>query len=111
MAVRDERTAVNVYLNQFQAGTVAFTTVVTAEIALLADEEIELTYRQNLFLASVSLIEALGGGWDTLQLPTQLQLQKDFSLFQKLEPAHPVLESAPADGAAAVPATVPPAAK
>ena len=111
MAVRDERTAVNVYLNQFQAGTVAFTTVVTAEIALLADEEIELTYRQNLFLASVSLIEALGGGWDTLQLPTQLQLQKDFSLFQKLEPAPPVLESAPADGATAVPATVPPAAK
>ena len=57
-AVKDERQAVDVYLNQFQAGTVAFTTVVTAEITLLADEEAELTIRQDLFLASVSLIES-----------------------------------------------------
>ncbi len=60
----------DVFLNQFQAGTVAFTTVVVAEVQLLADEEAELTARQNLFLASVSLIEALGGGWDTTLLPT-----------------------------------------
>jgi NodT family efflux transporter outer membrane factor (OMF) lipoprotein len=108
-AVKDERTAVNVFLNQFQAGTVAFTTVVVAEIQLLADEETELTYRQDLFLASVSLIEALGGGWDTLLMPTQVQLQKGFSLLQKLEPAPPVVESAPADTVTAVPPTRPPA--
>jgi NodT family efflux transporter outer membrane factor (OMF) lipoprotein len=108
-AVKDERTAVNVFLNQFQAGTVAFTTVVVAEIQLLADEETELTYRQDLFLASVSLIEALGGGWDTLLMPTQVQLQKGFSLLQKLEPAPPVVESAPADAVTAVAPTRPPA--
>jgi NodT family efflux transporter outer membrane factor (OMF) lipoprotein len=102
-AVADERKAVDVFLNQFQAGTIAFTTVVVAEVALLADEEAELTARQNLFLASVSLIEALGGGWDTIQLPTQVQLQKGFSFFQKLEPTPPVLESAPADSATPAP--------
>ena len=37
-AVRDQRTAVDVFLNQFRAGTVAFTTVVVAEIQLLADQ-------------------------------------------------------------------------
>jgi len=74
---------------------------------MLADEETELTVRQDLFLASVSLIEALGGGWDTLQVPTQVQLQKDFSLLQKLEPAPPVVESAPADAAVAIPASAP----
>ena len=85
-------------MNQFQAGTIAFTTVVVAEVALLADEEAELTARQNLFLASVSLIEALGGGWDTILLPTQVQLQKGFSFVPKLEsPTPPVLESPPAD--------------
>ncbi|HYA05245.1 MAG TPA: efflux transporter outer membrane subunit [Xanthobacteraceae bacterium] len=89
-AVTDERTAVNVYLNQFQAGTVAFTTVVTAEITLLADEESELTYQQNLFLASVSLIEALGGGWDMTLVPDQLQLQKDFSFTPQLESTPPL---------------------
>jgi NodT family efflux transporter outer membrane factor (OMF) lipoprotein len=89
-AVADERKAVEVYLNQFQAGTIAFTTVVTAEIALLADEEAELTSRQNLFLASVSLIEALGGGWDTILMPDQLELQKGFSFVPKLDSPTPL---------------------
>ncbi len=85
-AVKDAQRAVEVYLNQFQAGTTAFTTVVTAEIILLADEETELTIRQDLFLASVSLIEALGGGWDTNLLPTKKELEKDFSLLPQLPP-------------------------
>ena len=85
-AVKDARQAVTVYLNQFQAGTTAFTTVVTAEVLLLADEEAELTIRQDLFLASVSLIEALGGGWDTTLLPTQTEMVKDFSLLPQLPP-------------------------
>ena len=58
--------------------------MVTAEVTLLADEEAELTIRQDLFLASVSLIEALGGGWDTTLLPTQEELQKSFSLLPQL---------------------------
>ena len=77
-------------MNQFQAGTVAFTTVVTAEIALLADEEAELTARQNLYLASVSLIEALGGGWDASLLPDQFQLLKDFTFTPQLESSKPL---------------------
>jgi NodT family efflux transporter outer membrane factor (OMF) lipoprotein len=83
-AVKDAQQAVDVYLNQFQAGTIAFTTVVTAEITLLADQEAELTIRQNLFLASVALIEALGGGWDANLLPGQKQLVKDISLLPQL---------------------------
>jgi NodT family efflux transporter outer membrane factor (OMF) lipoprotein len=96
-AVRDQRTAVNVFLNQFRAGTVAFTTVVVAEIQLLADQEAELTARQNLFLASVNLIVALGGGWDTLLLPTQVQLQRDFSLLPQLESQPSPAETIPSD--------------
>jgi NodT family efflux transporter outer membrane factor (OMF) lipoprotein len=103
-AIDDERTAVRVFLNQFQAGTVAFTTVVVAELQLLQDEQSELTARQNLFVASVTLIEALGGGWDTNLLPTQVELAKDFSLL-------PQLESPPTVGplpAAADPTAAPP---
>ena len=83
-AVRNARIAVNVYLNQFQAGTVAFTTVVTAEVTLLGDEEAALTTRQDLFQASVTLIENLGGTWDTTLLPTQKELQQSFSLLLQL---------------------------
>ena len=108
-AVKDERTAVDVYLNQFQAGTVAFTTVVQAEITLLSDEQSELTYRQNLFLASVSLIEALGGGWDTTLVPDQLQLLKEFALTPKLESSVPLaVELIPAPQTPSNPPTAPP---
>ncbi|MGO9427819.1 efflux transporter outer membrane subunit, partial [Rhodoblastus sp.] len=66
---RDEAAeAVKVYLNQYRAGTVAFTTVVVAEATLLADEQAVLTTRQNMFASNVSLIEALGGGYDAESL-------------------------------------------
>ena len=67
--IKAAREAVTVYLNQYQAGTVAFTTVVTAEATLLGDEESLLAVQQNQLVASVALIEALGGGWDTSLLP------------------------------------------
>jgi NodT family efflux transporter outer membrane factor (OMF) lipoprotein len=89
-AVKNAREAVRVYSNQYQSGLVDLTTVVTAETTLLADEESELTVRQDLFLASVSLIEALGGGWDTTLLPDQFQLQKDFSFVPQLESTTPL---------------------
>jgi NodT family efflux transporter outer membrane factor (OMF) lipoprotein len=108
-AVKQAQTAVDVFLNQFQAGTVAFTTVVTAEITLLADQETELTYRQNLFLASVALIEALGGGWDTTLVPDQVQLHKGFSLVPKLESKIPLpVELVPAIQTPSNPQTAPP---
>ena len=83
-AAAEERIAVQVYENQLNAGTIAYTTVATAQIVLLGDEEAALTVRQNLFLASVLLIEALGGTWDTTFLPTQKELEQSFSLLPKL---------------------------
>ncbi len=66
---RDEAAeAVKVYLNQYKAGTVAFTTVVIAEATLLTDEQAVLTTRQGLFDANVLLIEYLGGGYDANSL-------------------------------------------
>jgi len=96
-AVKNAAEAVRVYTNQYRAGIVDLTTVVTAETTLLTDQETELAVRQNLYLASVSLIEALGGGWDTTLLPTQVQLMKGFSLLPKLESAPPAVEAAPSD--------------
>jgi outer membrane protein TolC len=97
-AVKDAQTAVDVYLNQFQAGTVAFTTVVTAEITLLVDQEAELTFRQDLFLDSVLLIEDLGGGWDNTLLPTKKELENNISLLPQLPPNGAGLRLAPPAG-------------
>jgi NodT family efflux transporter outer membrane factor (OMF) lipoprotein len=68
-AVAAARGAVDVTLNEYRAGTVAYTSVITAQETLLADQETALTIRQNRYLASVALIQALGGGWTTAKLP------------------------------------------
>ena len=80
-AVVEARKAVTVYLNQYRAGTVAFTAVVVAEAALLSAEQAALATRQNLFIASVTLIEALGGGWDKSRLPTPSEVSTGVTIF------------------------------
>jgi len=74
-AVKAAQEEVDVLLNQYQAGTVAFTAVVVGQAMLLADQESSLTVRQNRFLAAVALIEALGGGWDSTLLPGSAALE------------------------------------
>jgi NodT family efflux transporter outer membrane factor (OMF) lipoprotein len=83
-AASQQRIAVNVYENQLNSGLIAYTTVATAQIILLNDEEAALTARQNLFLASVLLIEDLGGTWDTTLLPMQKERQQSFSILPQL---------------------------
>jgi NodT family efflux transporter outer membrane factor (OMF) lipoprotein len=68
-AVRLARQAVDVTLNQYRAGTQVYTAVITAQNTLLGDEETLLTVQQDRLVASVALIEALGGGWTTADLP------------------------------------------
>jgi len=75
-AVQAAQQAVEITLNEYQAGTVAYTIVITAQAALLTDQENALQVQEGRLLASVALVEALGGGWDTSQLPSQHELQK-----------------------------------
>jgi len=68
-AVRSAREAVQLTLNEYRAGTVAFTTVITAQTTLLTDERAALTVQEARLVASATLIQALGGGWDATRLP------------------------------------------
>lgn len=68
-AVADAARAVQIALNEYQAGTQAYTTVVTAQTTLLGDQQTALTVRQNRLLSSIALIQALGGGWQMADLP------------------------------------------
>ncbi len=80
-AVKSAQEEVDVLLNQYQAGTVAFTAVVVADAMLLSNQESALTVRQDRFLAAVTLIEALGGGWYASQLPSSLELESRYNPF------------------------------
>ncbi len=74
-AVKLSQEAVTITVNEYKAGTVSFTTVVTAQATELTNEQTALAVRQDRFLASVSLVQALGGGWDTGALPTMEDLR------------------------------------
>jgi NodT family efflux transporter outer membrane factor (OMF) lipoprotein len=80
-AVRLARQAVDVTLNQYRAGTQTYTAVITAENTLLSDQQTELTVRQNLVVASVTLIEAIGGGFNATDLPKEDAMQKAHPVF------------------------------
>jgi NodT family efflux transporter outer membrane factor (OMF) lipoprotein len=90
VAVRDAKLSVAVALNEYRAGTQPYTTVITAENTALADEQSALTIQQNRLVASAALIEALGGGWDTAQLPDKNDLQRGIPFLpDALDPTLP----------------------
>lgn len=75
--VRLARQAEQLTLNQYQQGTVAYTAVVTAQTTRLNNEETALSILQSRFVASVALVEALGGGWSATDLPNPEQVKDD----------------------------------
>jgi NodT family efflux transporter outer membrane factor (OMF) lipoprotein len=74
-AVRLAREALDITITEYKQGVVDFTAVVQAQEILLNNEINALTVRQDRFLASVNLIQALGGGWDVSWLPGYDQLR------------------------------------
>ena len=72
-AVKIATQAVQIALNEYKAGTQNFTTVVTAEATQLSDQLSLIQTRAARLEAAVSLIVALGGGWDAVDLPRLAQ--------------------------------------
>jgi NodT family efflux transporter outer membrane factor (OMF) lipoprotein len=68
-AVTDASRAVQIALNEYQAGTQNYTAVITAQVTMLSSQQAELAVQQERLLASISLIQALGGGWRDMDLP------------------------------------------
>ena len=55
---------------RYTGGVTTYLEVLTAEQLLIQDQETAISLRSRQFQSSVSLIRALGGGWDTTQLPS-----------------------------------------
>jgi NodT family efflux transporter outer membrane factor (OMF) lipoprotein len=62
--VKKAREAETLTLNQYKAGTVPYSSVITAQTTRLSAEQTALSVLSTRLQASVALIEALGGGWD-----------------------------------------------
>jgi NodT family efflux transporter outer membrane factor (OMF) lipoprotein len=68
-AVTEAAQASQIALNEYNAGTVDFTTVAAAQVTELSNRETALTIVQSQLNSSVALIQALGGGWSASDLP------------------------------------------
>ena len=56
---------------RYRTGIDTFLNVFTAQTTLLTNQQTAVNLRVQQITSSVQLIEALGGGWDTTQLPTE----------------------------------------
>ncbi|MGA2550966.1 MAG: efflux transporter outer membrane subunit [Burkholderiaceae bacterium] len=67
-AVKLAQRSLDLELNRYKAGTVSYADVITAQTTLLTNQETEVNLLSQRVGYTVSLIKALGGGWDTTQL-------------------------------------------
>ncbi len=56
--------------NQYKAGTVNYLNVMTAQAAALSNRQTSVQIMGERLVASVSLVKALGGGWNEKMLPS-----------------------------------------
>jgi NodT family efflux transporter outer membrane factor (OMF) lipoprotein len=75
-AEQSARRFVELEMARYETGVDPYIDVVTAQTTLLSDQQALTNLRIQEMTASVSLIEALGGGWDNSQLPTPAQVSK-----------------------------------
>ncbi|MBX9753232.1 MAG: efflux transporter outer membrane subunit [Pseudomonadaceae bacterium] len=72
-AVNSARESLQLLSNQYQAGTIDYNSVVSVQTSTLGNERTALTLLGNRLTASVQLIAALGGGWQSSQLEAHQQ--------------------------------------
>jgi outer membrane protein TolC len=63
-AAASSREAVRLVINEYKAGTVNYTSVITAQISAYSAEKTALDLNYQRMTSAVLLIKALGGGWN-----------------------------------------------
>lgn len=73
-AVKSAERTLAIAKDRYTLGIDPYLNVITAQAALLSNQETEVSLRIQQMTASGGLIEALGGGWDTSQLSAEKSL-------------------------------------
>jgi NodT family efflux transporter outer membrane factor (OMF) lipoprotein len=69
-AVASAQHSLQLSTNRYKGGVTTYLEVLTAQTVQLSNERTQADIETRQFVASVQLILALGGGWDTTQLPS-----------------------------------------
>jgi NodT family efflux transporter outer membrane factor (OMF) lipoprotein len=73
-AVESAQTALNLEMSRYQTGIDPYINVVTLQNTVLGDQQSLASLQIEQMTGAVMLVEALGGGWDSSQLPTPAQV-------------------------------------
>jgi NodT family efflux transporter outer membrane factor (OMF) lipoprotein len=75
-AVRAAQDSLAIATYQYKAGTTSYLQVITSQAIALQDEVAAVNILTRRMVASVLLVEALGGGWNASTLPTATEVLK-----------------------------------
>jgi NodT family efflux transporter outer membrane factor (OMF) lipoprotein len=75
-AVAAAEDSLEISTNQYRGGLTSYLTVITSQTAALQNQRTAVAIITRRMVASVSLIQALGGGWDDSQLPSAQALRR-----------------------------------
>lgn len=64
---------------RYRAGLDPYLNVIAAQNALLSNQQALVGFREQQLVASVNLVEALGGGWDSSSIPSAKELSSKSS--------------------------------
>jgi NodT family efflux transporter outer membrane factor (OMF) lipoprotein len=73
-AVAAAQKFLDIATSRYQTGIDPYLNVITAQTTLLSDQQTEVSLRVSEMTAAVQLIQALGGSWDTDQLPSAAEV-------------------------------------
>ena len=73
-AVKSSERYLGLATDRYKLGIDSYLNVITAQAILLGNRQTLVNLRTQQMTASVRLVEALGGGWDTARLPARTEL-------------------------------------
>ncbi|HSY34169.1 MAG TPA: efflux transporter outer membrane subunit [Acidobacteriaceae bacterium] len=81
-AVKSAQRFVDIATSRYETGLDPYLNVMTAQLTLLSDQQTQITLRVSEMTAAVELVQALGGGWDTTQLPAAKSVNTNAAVKQ-----------------------------
>jgi len=73
-AIQSAQRSLNLATDRYRLGIDPYLNVITAQTTLFSNQQIAVNLRIQQIVASVQLVEAVGGGWDSSTLPTPPQI-------------------------------------
>jgi len=96
VAIRSAQRSLDLATERYRLGIDPYLNVITAETALVSNQQTAVNLRIEQIVDSVQLIEALGGGWDSSTLPTSQQIISRHAQLPTITPAQPSQSQPPA---------------